>query len=106
MLSSNDCYSHHPLTLPIQHLLEPFTTPPSTSLNPSAANFEEQTDLRVASPIDEDRNFPMDEDRPSFANELVQTLNTTFTGTPQHTVNPLVLHDFPNDFDLNNPATQ
>ena len=105
MLSSNDCYSHHPLTLPIQHLLEPFTTPSSTSLNPPAANFEEQADLRVASPIDKDRNFPMDEDRPSFANELVKTLNTVFTGAPQHTVNPLVLHDFPNDFDLNNLAT-
>jgi len=89
------------VTLPIQHLLEPFTTPPSTSLNPSAANFEEQADLRVASPINEDRNFPMDEDRPSFANELIKTLNTAFTGAPQHTVNPLVLHDFPNDFDLN-----
>jgi len=117
------------VTLPVQHLLEPFTTPPSTSLNPSAANFEEQADLRVASPIDEDRNFPMDEernppvdgdrnppmdedrhspmdeDRPSFANELVKTLNTAFTGAPQHTINPLALHDFPNDFDLNGPAT-
>jgi len=117
------------VTLPIQHLLEPFTTPASTSLNSSAANFEEQADLRAASPIYEDRNFPMDEDRnspvdadrnppmdedrhspmdedrPSFANELVKTLNTAFTGAPQHTVNPLVLHDFPNDFDLNNPAT-
>jgi hypothetical protein len=117
------------VALPIQHLSEPFTTPPSTSLNPSAANFEEQADLGVASPIDEDRNFPMDEDRdppvdedrnplmdadrhspmdedrPAFADELVKTLNTAFTGAPQHTVNPLVLHDFPNDFDLDNPAT-
>jgi len=82
------------VTLPIQHLSEPFTTPPSTSLNPSAANFEGQADLRVASPIDEDRNFPMDEDRNppvdedrhspmdedrhSFANELVETLKHGF----------------------------
>jgi hypothetical protein len=117
------------VTLPIQHLSEPFTTPPSTPLNPSAANFEEQADFRVASPIDEDRNFPMDEgrnppmdedrhspmdedrhspmdeDRPSFANELVKTLNTAFTGAPPHAVNPLALHDFPNDFDLNGPVT-
>ena len=117
------------VTLPIQHLLEPFTTPASTSLNSSAANFEEQADLRAASPIYEDRNFPMDEDRnspvdadrnppmdedrhspmdedrPSFANELVKTLNTAFTGAPQHTINPLALHKFPNDFDLNGPAT-
>jgi len=109
------------VTLPIQHLSEPFTTPPSTPLNPSAANFEEQADLRVASPIDEDRNFPMDEDRnppmdedghspmdedrPSFENELVKTLNTAFTGAPPHAVNPLALHDFPNDFDLNGPVT-
>jgi hypothetical protein len=117
------------VTLPMQHLLEPFTTPASTSLNPSAANFEEQADLRAASPIYEDRNFPMDEDRnfpvdadrnppmdenrhspmdedrPSFANELVKTLNTAFTGAPQHTINPLALHKFPNDFDLNGPAT-
>jgi hypothetical protein len=77
--------------------LEPFTTPSSTSLNPSAANSEGQADLRVA--------FPIDEDRHSFANELVKTLNTTFTGTPQHTINPLQLHNFHNDFDLNNPAT-
>ena len=108
-------------TLPIQHLLEPFTAPASTSLNPSAAHFEEQADLRVASPIYEDRNFlmdedrnplvdedrnpPMDEDGPSFATELVKTLNTAFTGAPQHTINPLALHNFPNDFDLNGPAT-
>jgi len=56
-------------------------------------------------PMDEDRHSPMDEDRPSFANELVKTLNTAFTGAPQHTINPLALHDFPNDFDLNGPAT-
>jgi len=117
------------VTLPIQHLLEPFTTPASTSLNPSAANLEEQADLAVASPIYEDRNFPMDEDRnplvdedrnplidedrhspmdedmPSFATELVKTLNMAFTGAPQHAINPLALHDFPNDFDLNGPAT-
>jgi hypothetical protein len=114
------------VSLPIQHLSDPFTTPPSISLNPSAANFEEQADRRVVSPIvvsptDEDRNFPMDEDRnppmdeerhspmdedgPSFANELVKTLNTAFTGAPPHAVNPLALHDFPNDFDLNGPAT-
>jgi len=106
-----------------------FHHPPSTSLNPSAANFEEQADLGVVSPIDEgrncpmdadrnppvdedrnppmdeDRHSPMDEDGPSFANELVNTLNTAFTGAPQHTINPLALHDFPNDFDLNGPAT-
>ena len=109
------------VTLPIQHLSEPFTTPPSTSLNPSATNFEGQADLRVASPIDEDRNSPMDEDRnpsmdedrhspmdedrPSFADELVKTLNMALTGAPQHTINPLALRDFPNDFDLNGPAT-
>jgi hypothetical protein len=67
------------------------------SLNLSAANSKGQADLRVA--------FPIDEDRHSFANELVKTLNTTFTGTPQHTINPLQLHDFHNDFNLNNPAT-
>jgi hypothetical protein len=101
------------VTLPIQHLSEPFTTPPSTSLNPSATNFEGQADLRVASPIDEDRNSPMDEDRhspmdedgPSFSDELVKTLNMTFTGAPQHNISPLALHDFPNDFDLNGSAT-
>ena len=109
------------VTLPIQHFSESFTTPPSTSLNPSTANFEGQADLRAASPIDEDRNLPMDEDRNPlvdedrhspmdedrhyFANELVETLNTAFTGAPPwQTVNPLALHDVPNDFDLNNPA--
>jgi hypothetical protein len=56
-------------------------------------------------PMDEDRHSPMDEDRPSFANELVKTLNTAFTGAPQHTINPLALPDFSNDFDLNGPAT-
>jgi hypothetical protein len=101
------------VTLPIQDLSEPFTTPPSTSLNLSAADFDEgQADLRVASPIDEDRaspidedrnplmdedrNSPMDEDRHSpmmdedgysFTDELATTLNTAFTG------------DFPNDSD-------
>jgi hypothetical protein len=85
------------VTLPIQHVSEPFTTPPSTSLSPLAANSKGQADLRVA--------FPIDKDRHSFANELVKTLNTTFTGTPQHTINPLQLHVFYNDFDLNNPAT-
>ena len=117
------------LTFPIQHHPEPFTTPPSTFLNPSAANFEGQADLRVASPIDEGRNSPMDEDRyfpmdedsnplvdedrhspmdeerHAFANELVKTLNTAFTGAPQDTINPLTLHDFPNDVDLNDLAT-
>ena len=109
------------VTLPIQHFLEPFTTP-SSSLNPSAANFEGQADLRVASPIDEDTNFPMDEDRHSpvdedthfpmdedrhsFANELVNTLNTAFNSASPHTINPLALHDFPSDSGLNNPATQ
>jgi hypothetical protein len=85
------------VTLHIQHVSEPFTTPPSISLNPSAANFEGQADLRVA--------FPIDKDRHSFANELVETLNTTSTGISQHTINPLQLHDFHNDFNLNNPAT-
>jgi hypothetical protein len=109
------------VTLPIQHLSEPFTTPPSTSLNPSATNFEGQADLRVASPIDEDRDplmdedrhspmdedrhSPMDEDGPSFADKLVKTLNTAFSGAPQHAINPLALHNFPNDFDPNGPAT-
>ena len=91
-------------TLPIQHILQPFTTPPSTSLNPSALNFEGRADLSVVSP----------EDRNSFANELAKNLNTAFTGAPprlQHTVNPpqqsgaVSLHDFPNNLDLNDPAT-
>ena len=68
-------------TLPIQHISQPFTTPPSTSLNPSAVNFEGQADLSIVSP----------EDRNSFANELAKNLITAFTGAPprlQHTVNP------------------
>jgi len=109
------------VTSPIQHLSEPSTTPSSTSLNPSAANCEGQADLGVASPIDEDGNFPMDEDRNSlvgedrdypmdedrysFANELANTLNTAFTGAHPRTINPLALHDFPNDSGLNNTAT-
>ena len=91
-------------TLPIQRISELFTTPPSTSLNPSAVNFEGRADLSVTPP--EGRNF--------FANELANNLNTAFTGAPprlQHTVNPLQqsgvvpLHKFPDNLDLNNPAT-
>src|SRR5277367_5966024 len=77
--------------------------PPSVTL--PIQHFSDLVDEDRNPLVDEDRHSPMDEDRHYFANELVETLNMAFTGAPPwQTINPLALHDVPNDFDLNNPA--